>query len=218
MIKEKLLQILKSRVGSRNYPDADEMLLLELELAQRDDLEANGRATPWFLYSESATINTTIGEERIKLPGDFLREIEEGTLSIYWEELGKFVEVVRDDYDTLSAKFLYSAPGRPTHYALEGHYFRLFPRPDNIYTIRMRYVQMDVSPVIVDNDKENLWMKWAPNLLLAVAGRRFAALHLLNVNLAAVFEGEETKSWDRLVTQSVARKNTNRKFIMGGDD
>lgn len=218
MIKEKLIQVLKSRLGSRNDDDIDEMLMLELELAQTDDLEANGRATPWFLYSEAATIGTTIGEERIKLPGDFLREVEEGTLSIYVEELGKFAEIIRDDYDTLSAKYLYSAPGIPRHYALEGHYFRLFPRPDNIYTIRMRYVQKDVLPSIIDSDKENLWMKWAPNLLLAVAARRYASMHLMNPALATLFAAEATESWDRLVTQSTARKNTNRNFVMGGDE
>lgn len=218
MKKDALLTILKSRVGSRNDDDVDEILLLELELAQVDDLEANGRATPWFLYSEAAYVDMTAGEERIKLPNDFLREIEEGTLSIFIAELGKFVALDRDDYDTLTEEYLYSEPGRPEKYALEGHYFRVFPTPDNAYRLRMRYVQSDTPPTLVDNNKENLWMKWAPNLLISVAGRRYASLHLVNPQLAAVFEGEETKSWDRIVTRTEARRNTNRIFVMGGKD
>lgn len=216
MQKLDLLTLLALRCGSRTDADIMTVLELELTLAQDTTLEQNGRFKPWFMIGEQAQTLTIPNEQRIELPLDFLGEVEEGALYILNPASGKYDQLFRDDYDFLHDKFKHYAPTLPSHYTLEDHrYYRLFPTPDIAYVVRERYYEKDLAFNSVAETGENRWLKYASDLLMAVGGEQFATKHLQNPQLAAGFQTDIQRAWDRLRIEHERRKHTNRDYEMG---
>lgn len=216
MNKQTLLSLLASRVGNRHDQDILEVLELECTLAQDTTLEQNGRFKPWFLHSEFATIHCTAGEQRLPLPEDFLGEIEEGALYVLNSESGLYDEVFREDYDFLAEKYKLSQPGLPKWYSMDSSkYYRLFPTPQQRYTMRQRYVERDTAFNLVPPTGENRWLKYASDLLLAVSGAQYALKHLQNPGLAGLFQNDLPVAWSRLKGEHEMREHSNRNYEMG---
>ena len=216
MLKSSLLELLAMRVGNRTDADLQAVLELEITLAQDTTLEQNGRMKPWFLVSEQATAVLTPNEQRLPQPVDFLGEVEEGALYVLNPASSKYVELKRDDFDFLDAKYKDNAPGLPKQYSLEGYrYYRLFPTPDQTYTVRQRFYERDTAFNLVASGAENRWLRFASDLLLAAGGWQFASKHLQNAQMATGFAGDITAAWARLKGENEMRKHTNRDYEMG---
>src|SRR5689334_20945854 len=128
---------------------------------------------PWFMISEDSFTSTSALEERIAVPDDFLQEVEETVLKYVPDDTtAEEVDLVKEDYDTLRANYRGSVPGPPEAYALVGNYFRIFPTPDDTYTIRMIYYQKQAALV---SNIENGWTKYVPYLIAGEAGAIVAA-------------------------------------------
>ena len=217
MVKSNILKLLAMRCGGGQRIDSDinDALMLELTLAQDTTIEQNGRFRPWFLVSEQATALTVPLEPRLPIPPDFLSELEAGALYVKIPASGKYTELFRDDYDILFQEFGDSDPSIPKKYSAENGYLRFFPTPDIVYTVRQRYYERDQAFDLVPDTGENRWMRYAADLLMAVAGEQFALKHLQNAGLAQQFALDGQRAWDRVKRETEMRMHTNRSYQMG---
>jgi hypothetical protein len=203
------------RLGNRT--DLNARILSEMGNVQEFVLE-KAPILPWFLLSEDTSVDTTISEERIAIPSDFLREFEGSTLwypqpteEVPWRALKK------EDYDDLrvSMGVTISKTGSPTHYALSGAYFRLAPEPDAVYSIQMRYYQQDTNVRTLTTTQTNLWLTHQADLVVAetcvVLGRQLR----YRKDAQEQYELDRGEAQKRFWIDVEARKHANRRYEMG---
>lgn len=211
MDRDAAVALIARRLGNRTDLNSD--IVTELGYSQTI-LEQDAAITPWFLTSERSTASTTADEERIELPSDFLREYEYGTLWVYDStEDDPWIELAKDDYDDL-VSYHKGATGQPVSYALVGKYFRLFPTPDDAYTLKMIYIKQDDA--LSAGSTENEWLKYAPYLLCGHTGMAMAA-YLQNKIAYAMFEKMEADARKRLLVENASREVANMELSMGGE-
>lgn len=214
MIRDAAVSLIAARVGQR--VDLNPIIILEMDLAIRTKLEESAKLIPWFLTTEMASTTTTIDDERLPLPTDFIIEVESGTLWIKTPDETKWTRLKKTDYDNLDEKFEDDGLGRPTHYAIAGLYFMLRPVPDIAYNVRMRYAGKDPQSVATSN-VENLWLKYASDLVIAATCAEVARGQIHDFQLAASFAPEIASAWDRLRVLNEARQHANQDYQMGDD-
>jgi hypothetical protein len=197
-------------------------------------LAGGGSFLPWFLLTEVNTIQTAIGEERVSLPDDFIREYEEDALYYFnpaadptigqnqWIPLWKNdLQYNREKYGAMWPSPTGNPPTvnqscGPRGYSLDASYFRIFPLPDQIYTLKMIYYGHDdvLDPTV---DSENKWLKNAPAVLMGEAGYNIAAA-ARDADRMTYFEKLRDESLARLFVDTEARQHENRRYQMGRED
>ena len=125
---------------------------------------------PFFLTSEITELTTVSGDEELDLPTGFLTLAENDNLWLFdstadtpWKELPKA------DYDALRRKHAASDDAEPEAYSLDNLYFRLFPTPDAVYTLKMTYMKKDE---VLDTNIENKWLEFFPTLMISLGIKR----------------------------------------------
>ena len=175
-----------------------------------------GAVLPWFLQSEVSSISTVVGEERISIPSDFLREWEEDPLSYFVAGTGgdvdAWTELAKEDLAFLRSA--YPGSGAPIAYALDVKYFRIFPTPDAIYTLKMIYYKADA---VLSSNVENQWLTYLPYLMIGEAGRLFAPA-LRDKDATAQFSRWAAEGRALMLIENEARIHSSRRYIMGGVD
>ena len=191
----------------------DQVAGIERRLQRAQVFAENGPTLPWFLQSERTSVSTIASEERLPIPIDFLKEAE---LSALWyvptDTSEGEVELVKDDLDFLRVKFPRTSEDVPTHYALDNLYFRLFPTPDAVYSVKMIYNKKDT---VLTSDIENLWLKHAPWVLIGRAGQ-WLAMALRDKTAREIFISLESEARLVLNIESEDRQHVNRRYQMGG--
>lgn len=199
------------QLGFRSDQSAN--IILHLKLAQT--MLEKSPTKPWFLIAAEDTFTTTIAQQKLTIPTDFLQEADAGVFRYVPDDadgLDDEVDLVKGDYDVLRANFRIVAPGKPQAYALFGGYFYIFPAPDAVYTLHMiRYGQ----DTVLSTNIENNWLKYSPKLLMGSAGKEIAAA-LRDSNAMEIFNRWEAE--DRILTFSseVARDSANADMQVGG--
>lgn len=211
MIRDEVVSLLARRLNNRTDIDTD--IVTEMQIVQATALEQNGRFLPWFLTTEQALELTDVGENRVRIPDDFLSEIEGQRIWIQNPTTLEWLLLSKDDETTLD-EYYGTATGLPEKYALAGDHFTLFPVPDDNYSIRLRYAAKATS---LSTNIENSWLQYAPDLLIAYVGRNLARTLLQNPELAAQFDAQIQPSWDRLLAMHEMRDNANQDYSMGGE-
>lgn len=175
-----------------------------------------GATLPWFLLSEVASISTSDGEERMALPTDFLREWEDDPLWYFTAGTGgdpdAWTELAKDDLALLRKR--YPGEGAPVAYALDVKYFRIFPTPDDTYTLKMMYFKADA---ILTTNIENQWLTYFPYLVIGEAGILIAA-GLRDANALAVFQKWTDEGRERMFVENEARMHASHGYTMGGQN
>lgn len=209
-----VLTLLMSRLGNRTEPDLRATCLLEMNLAQQTVLEG-APYLPWFLVAEESTTLTVAGERRVVMPTDFIRQVDEERPLYYRDSEGENHELTKSAYDRLERWYGTIAQGVPEAYAVRENYFLLFPKPDNAYTLMLPgYYSRQAA--IVDGAEENQWLKWAPDLVLAVTGVQIAEKHIdLEPVKVAGFKQDIILATDRLSRMETAREEAGRHRRMG---
>ena len=210
MIRDTCVNIIAQRLGMRT--DLDDAILNEMQLVQEVVLEGTGAFLPWFLESTYSAQVTVLDSTDITLPTDFLAEIEGKPPALYvvdgtdqqWTDLHK------DDLNVLLAK--YPAAGTPAEYVITVSHLRIFPRCDAVYNIKFAYYAKDA----LDGD-ENLWLKHAPDLMIAETGAVMAGKYLQNPEMETQFKNDAQNARTRLYTKHEAMQHTNRRYGMGED-
>jgi hypothetical protein len=203
---------------------------LKVVLGFRSDLATTGPAAlkkaqenyergpvyPWFLLSENSFTQTSDTDRRVQLPSDFIAEYEEGALFYdsqeddeSWEQLYKY------DYDYLVKKYGTVAVGEPQTYSFDGKYFNIFPKPDALYKLWMKYYQHDISISSLSGSDTNLWLTNAPDCIIGRAGGILAAGYRDNV-ATMKFKDLENEAKAVLNIQNEDRKHSNRIYQVGG--
>jgi hypothetical protein len=203
MMRDTLVDVLVQRLNNRT--DLRDAIITEMQIAQTFRLEQHGRFQPWFLITELATEITEINEQRVPEPNDFIIEVEEQALWVQ-NTAGKWKKLTKGAEDDLQLKWG-DAEGLPQNYAFVGSVFIMYPIPDAMYPLRMRYAAAQGS---LATNIENGWTKYAGDLLIAEVGAAIAAQTMQNPTLAP--------AWDRLQTLHEARQHTNRSYTMGEEE
>lgn len=172
-------------------------------------------ALPWFLIEEMSEIQTQIGEERIVVPSNFLREYDPSALYLYIPELAgeenEWKELKKQDISFLRKR--YPGEGPPQGYALVNQYFRLRPTPDDTYTIKQIYYKQDAK---LTSNIENLWLKHASELMIGRAGAKLTGTR--DRDAISEFQRMEARGRRRMIVDNIARAANGSRYIMGGED
>jgi hypothetical protein len=219
MTRDEAVARIQQELSFRTSGDAIVVTALQdtqVELEQEQEI-------PYFLITEISSQDTVDGEERVKLPAaiddgsrKFIREVEDGALFYFngsaTEPGDKWTELAKDDLDVL--RELYPGEGAPKAYALDGLYFRIFPTPDDIYTLKMRFYATDVK---LTTNIENRWLEFLPTLMIGVAGQRVAR-PLRDKDALREFKLMENEARVKMILFTEARIHENRRYVMGGQD
>lgn len=218
MIRSKAVAEVKRYMGFRQDGDTD--IIDWLQLGQ-NNLEHNWptRPLPWFLLTERQGTSTVSEEERVAIPTGFIEEWEDDGMWVVDENGGEHL-LCKYDADDLrryqQSRTNYNTqtiiPSIPVQYALTGSYFRLFPKPQQVWTLKM--ISYCEDSLLDDNDDENGWLKYAPYVLIGWAGERFAAA-ARDGNALGVFTQMKTSAMAALDVQSMERQMVNRRMAMG---
>lgn len=212
MTRDEAVAFIKEICGYRQTGDAT--IIKMLERAQTE--LQRGPTFPWFLLSERSQILTTIADERIPLPTDFLGEYEDDGiwLRVDNDDPEQDILLEKDDLDLLRGLYK-NTSGQPISYSKDGLYFRLFPTPDAEYQLRMQYYQKGTS--LLSGNIENEWLKYSPNSVIGKAGYWYAST-LRDQEAKATFKEMETEARVVLETENESRKHTNRRYQVGGPE
>ena len=212
MLRDTAVARIQQKLGFKTT-QADEIITAiqdaQIKLELRDEL-------PWFLRTEIASASTVVDEERLAVPTDFIREVEESALFIFdataTDPEDEWVALEKGESDTLRVDF--PGTGTPQAYSLDGPYFRLFKTPDAVYTMKMVYYKQDT---ILTSNIENDWLKYIPFLLIGKAGMDFAQ-DLRDANALAFFTEMFIENDDLFSRHNIARRVANREYLIGGAD
>ncbi len=175
---------------------------------------------PWFMLTEREMTSTTEEEERVEIPGDFIQEYEEDGMWLQLPEGGERL-LTKYDLDDLrqanQERFGYNPDAQQTYdypcsYALTGDYFRLFPKPLTVMTVKMIYYKK--LALTVELTDENQWLKRAPYALIGWAGERLSAAKR-DSNAFTVFQNWKQSGMEALQSRNIERKYANRRMAMG---
>lgn len=211
MTRDECVSMIQEQLGFRTNLATN--IVSYMKLAQIT-LE-QGPTLPWFLISEQNYITTVANEQRLVLPTDFIREIDEARF-VYIPDSAEDdtspVDLVKDDYDDLATQYKDAMAGPPEAYALIGKYFRIFPTPDDLYTIKMIYYKKDDT---LDTNIENLWLANVPKLFMGLAGKDIAT-PLRDTEAYKTFSSWESEGRLLLLNFTEARMHANRVYQQGG--
>jgi hypothetical protein len=184
-----------------------------LKLAQ--EYYERGPTYPWFLVSEDSSIRTSSTDRRIRVPADFVAEYEEGALYYDKEDGSDLIQLVKKDLDYLTQKIGSATTGEPVAYSTDGLYFNIYPMPDDLYKLWMKYYRHDAGINTLSGSTTNLWLTYAPDCIIGRAGGVLAS-GLRDVVAAAKFKDMEMDARVELNIQNEDRKHSNRVYQVGG--
>lgn len=211
MIRSLAVTLILQRLGNRSASEYQSIVETEMQ-AMQALLEEDATLMPWFLITTSPSYPLVAGDNSLVLPDDFLLELEEGMVEIYDASVPKWRTLAKDDFDTLVQTYVDEGSARPEKYALVGNYLRFFFTPDIIYNVRLTYFARALP---LTADIENVWLKYAGDLLMARTGYQVASHHLQDTELSAVFADDVKVAKDRLWRLNEARMHAGRDYQMG---
>lgn len=215
---QRAVNIIKRQCGFRPTGDAT---IIEVIQDSQEQIETTYpiEPLPWFLLTERASVAAPANEERLLLPTDFILECEEDAL---WLQLPDGGERLLRKYDADDLRELTShmttaemASNRTSFkfsYALTGDYFRIFPTPDLSYSYKMIYYQK--QEVMSDVSAENRWLKYAPWVLIGMAGENYAHA-IRDATAMSYFQQKKGAALEAITNHTIARQIANRRMAMG---
>lgn len=208
MTRNEAVSLVQQNLGFKNALSSTIITNMQ---AQQQQLELSP-TKPWFLLSENSFTNTTVGVRRVALPSDFLDEYEEGCLHYDRQDSTEPECLSKDTYERLAYAYRNERTGEPKAYSLDGNYFNIFPLPDGVYKIQMKYYKKGAS---LTTNIENEWLKHIPLLLVGKVGLVVAEA-LRDTGAVPFFKSMVQESLLLLENQNEARKHSNYELQMGG--
>lgn len=213
MLRDDAIALLADRL---NRTDLTTRAIAEMQMAQ---VQLEGlEFLPWFLLTEVASSVTTAFEERIALPSDFLQEPDEDEAALWIVDNTTTPPtktfLPKSTYSLLVDKYKDSTYNQPLEYALVGQYFRLRPIPDTVYTVQFLYY---ASAAPLTTNIENVWLKYAPDLMVALTGMLMSR-YPNDTTRYAMFAADYKIALDALTKLDIARREANLERTMGDSD
>jgi hypothetical protein len=198
------------RLGQRS--DLSSSIELEIKLAQTW-LE-NRPFLPHFLQKNDYSVSTASCVRKYALPVDFLREVDTAGIkgSFLVGEVDEstcgfssFEEMRKYDPGVLDVRYVNSAPGKPTGYAIQGSDFLVGPVPDGPYVILLRSYFAKAAELISPTSS-NVWTNNSPDSLISAAGLRMSMGYLKSEKVYAEFRAYFDEVEQALMKTDVARQ------------
>lgn len=215
---QRAVNIIKRQCGFRPTGDAT---IIEVIQDSQEQIETTypTEPLPWFLLTERATVTAVADEERLALPSDFILEYEEDALWLQLPDGGERL-LKKYDADDLRAISSHMTPAElisnrtsfKFSYALTGDYFRIFPTPDLAYSYKMIYYQK--QEVLSDPDTDNRWLRYAPWVLIGMAGENYAHA-IRDATAMSYFQQKKGAALEAVTNHTIARQIANRRMAMG---
>lgn len=219
MYRDSAVDLLMGRLANRTHSATRQNIVNEMVFVQENVLEGDATLF-WFLLSSQQTLTTVADQEYLAHPVDFLQEWDEGGL-YYVDDDGDQQLMIKDDWDTIKERI--TGTGRPKYYALAGEQFLFRKLPDDAYTIYWRYYAAAGSlagtygsTADTDGNVENLWLKWASDLLIAETGIIIAEQYLQSEKMMALFQKQADAARVRLIKKDTAMREVNVQRFMEG--
>ena len=208
MLRDQLIKILAWRLGDRT--DMNPRALAELDYVQEVVLEQNAW-TPWFLEKPLVDVQIQVGESSFPLPADYLGEIDDAVVRLVDPNTAGILFCQKEAVEDLS-RFVATAEA-PYAFSVGLESVQLSSPVATTYNVEWRYAAKDALMSAAPD--ETLWLKYAPDLVLAALGVELAGKHLQNAGLVALFQADLTTAWARLQHLDTAKREQNQTRIMG---
>ncbi|MAH46438.1 hypothetical protein CMI37_11440 [Candidatus Pacearchaeota archaeon] len=195
--------------------DKDTEIVEALQDTQQE-LE-QGDFLPWFLLSEVTSAVTVSDEERVALPSGFLRETDWEDALYYFDGDAADASDVWNELPKDSISYLrdvYPGVGSPLAYALDDEYYRLFPTPDDVYTLKQMFFKADTT---LGDNVENKWLTHAHKWMIGETGLVMAE-DLRDKAAVALFTRRKIEGRTKVIRNDNARREAAQRPIMGGED
>lgn len=163
----------------------------------------------WFLEAR-ATTTTIVGQEYYALPEDF-RDDDSLVITVNSETY----QLKRRTYELLEQWYLGSSlTGDPTDYAIYDEQIRLYPVPNNQYTMTLSYYKKLNS--LSGQDDTNAWMVEGEGLIRSRVEWLLFARKLRDYDAAQackVLEEEELAQHEKLTRSRLLTGHTRRRYM-----
>lgn len=214
MNKRQFLAHLDQMIGQ---PDYAAMLWSSVDFAQSIILE-RGHDLPWFLLqtvSQQTVDDDDALTANIPYPTGFLR----GDMNFgYWYNSASATRKVqlKKVPERIAAAYLLDSTGAPIYYTDGVSGITLYPTPDVEYTITSRAYIADDAFISLADDATNLWLTYAPDLLMAAAASHFMRNYISDPSekKLALLESQRNAAYLRLLAEEAARTSSGTTFAM----
>lgn len=216
MLRDAVVDLIMKRNGNNTDTTLRNDIINEMVQVQDTILEGDPMS-PWFLLTEETVAQTTVGDERVGLPADFLLPWEYGFLFRYDVTLDDpYIEMQREDWDLIKEALNFA--GTPTHYDISGEYIFMRPVPDEIFPLRMRYIGRGetLAGDYGTNNIENIWLKYASDWYIGEVGAIISEQYLQAVPAKVqVFKDQAVRGRQRVRIKNVAMEEANKRRVIG---
>ena len=175
----------------------------------QEELESEA-TLPFFLRVVDASLSTTIGENIIPRPQDFIRFWDDDPFSLIFE--GKNFPLVKGSQKALRERF--TGATTPIGFSEVGEEFQIFPVPTAVYPIIMSYYGHDQ---VLSNNIENKWLKYLSGLMIGRTGF-IVATGIRDKDAQAFFGALAAAGTEKLNQMSTAQDEAGARWIIGGED
>ncbi len=210
---------LQQRLGARTDITTS-VMSVEVNMVQTNILE-KAAFKPWFLQKEDTTIVTTINQEWVNQPTDFLEFDPDDEwsgvdyLSPTDTSADPYHPIIIDDFKVIKARFKDNVVGSPQKAGLVGTRLYLRPIPDLVYGLRWRYYARDAA--VVYDTTANLWLTHAADWLMGEVGFVLSSQYTKSTEDAAVFATMRDAGRRRVYNETIARMEAGKARQQGDD-
>jgi hypothetical protein len=225
MIGSLAVDILMQRLGNRQDTEFRANIVNEMALTQSVTLEGSV-LLPWFLLKDTLEAGTSLtwsaNTERVAIPTDFVGFDDDLQCGVFLLDSSStdsdpYIPLARKPYAALKefSKNTYdSSSDQPYAFDLMNQYFYLRPIQTSARTLRVIYLARDpLSPA--DNAVENLWLKYASDLLIAETGIVLAQHYTKDPDAVVGFQDQRVIALARLNSRNEAYKHSLQNYTMG---
>lgn len=210
MILVEAVNTIIKRMGNRL--DLKSAIEYELEYAREFKLERDPSVRPWYLLTAAPASFTTVANQAyVALPTDFLAEPpDKGFLAYTDSASGAKSFLTKREYPILSETYDTTSTGRPVEYSIQNGRVYLYPTPDAVYTLGIRYYQS--AGKLSETPSTNVHLLYGADWLMAEAG---VAVALANRNQMALglFAEDLKRSKARILGESEERMYLNAEGL-----
>lgn len=217
MLRDTAVDLIMKRCGNRTSDSLRQACIDEMVLVQQ--ILEGSEFLPWFLISELTEAYCSINDERLPLPDDYLLGWEYGELWRYDEDAATGTarkRMIRDDYSIIYEK--YQGVGEPSHYDIDGKYYRLRKIPDIQYKFMVIYFAKAASLEGAYGDAnniENVWLANAADWIIGETGVVIAEQHLQSKTMGQRFQQQADRGRARVFVRHTAWEEVNKYREMG---
>jgi hypothetical protein len=214
--RDEAVEQVKRGLTFRQGTTLDDQIIFELKEAQRrvqygEAVTASLKRCPlpWFLAEYDSELSLVADTATVSLPTGFIAEMEGD---------GPYYTKANASYPTHLRKWNPQAPRAnaasftaPSFYRLRKDSIEFFPTPTEALTLYWSYYKEDSA---LDTNIENNWLKYAPTVLIGLAGVEIAA-DAKNAGAVEKFSAMYTRGIDAIEVQNFRREHSNHRSQMG---